>query len=68
MATVAVVSTQAREFRARFAEWRRKQGAHIYAEPPESAGATGSINFSQVPSEFLALLDEVGFQYKKITS
>jgi hypothetical protein len=68
MATVAVASTQAREFRARFTEWSRKKGAHVIAEPPESAGANGSTNFSQVPLEFLALLDEAGFQYTKVTS
>lgn len=66
MATVAVAPTQAREFRERFVAWRREDGAHIFAEPQESAGANGSVRFSSVPVEFLTVLDDAGFQYTKI--
>ncbi|MGF6966695.1 hypothetical protein OKW43_003723 [Paraburkholderia sp. WC7.3g] len=68
MTTVAVAPTQARKFRSLFAAWRHEQGAHIFVEPPESAGANGAVNFSQVPVEFLTVLDGAGIQYTKILS
>jgi hypothetical protein len=68
MVTIAVAPTQASEFRDSFAAWRRKQGVHIFAEPPESAGVNGAVNFSQVPVEFLSVLDVAGIQYTKILS
>ncbi|MFM0551904.1 hypothetical protein P0D69_13150 [Paraburkholderia sediminicola] len=68
MTTIAIAAAQARELRAIFAAWRREQGAEIFAEPPESAGANGAVNFTQVPVEFLPVLDAAGIQYTKILS
>lgn len=68
MATIAVAAQQARNFRNHFSAWRRKQGAHIYAEPQESAGVNGAVDFSSVPTEFLNVLDAADFKYAKISS
>lgn len=68
MATVAIAAQQAREFRNVFVEWSREQGVHIVSEPPESGGVGGTVNFSCVPVEFLALLDAAGIQYTMISA
>lgn len=47
-----------------FFEWRRSQGATIVSEPPESGGFGTEIVFSQVPLEFLSVLDSAGIPYR----
>ena len=68
MTTIAISAAQAREFRALFVAWRREQGVHVFAEPPESAGANNAVNFAQVPVEFLSVLDAAGIQYTNLSS
>ncbi|MFW2276463.1 hypothetical protein [Burkholderia orbicola] len=68
MTTVAISRAQAREFRALFVAWRREQGVQVFAEPPESAGVNGAVNFTQVPAEFLSVLDAAGIQYTNLSS
>lgn len=66
MATVAVAAQEARKFRNLFVEWRKRQGARVIAEPPESVGVDGMATFSRVPDEFLEVLDAEGMNYKTL--
>lgn len=68
MATVAVPAQQAREVRELFVDWSRRLDAHIVSEPLESGGAKGTVNFSCVPEEFLAVLDEEGIRCTMIST
>ncbi|QIN68046.1 hypothetical protein SBC1_80930 (plasmid) [Caballeronia sp. SBC1] len=66
MSTIRVPTNKKEAVRKAYAAWRPARGSTSVAQLPEGAETGTSVDFSWVPEEFLAILDEAGVPYSKI--